>query len=157
MIESLNDRYSGFLTPEMLADMEKQLGGKLVGIRAQLEMHGKQIRVVTPLDDSPALKAGIQPGDVILQIDDQPAAGLELAEAVKRITGTQGTAVRLRISRGGQELDVAATPPRSRCQRSRASAAGATTTGISCLMPVVRWVTCRSRTLRQPRHKRCKR
>jgi carboxyl-terminal processing protease len=107
MIGALHDPYSDYLTPEMVAEMEKQIGGTLVGIGAQLEMHDRQIRVVTPLADSPALKAGIQPGDVILQIDGKPTAGIELTEAVKRIVGPQGTAVRLQIGReSGPEVVI---------------------------------------------------
>src|SRR5207245_1277148 len=69
MIGALRDPYSDYLTPEMVAEIEKQLGGKLVGIGVQLEMHDKRIRVVTALPDSPALESGIQPGDLILEID----------------------------------------------------------------------------------------
>jgi carboxyl-terminal processing protease len=107
MIAALNDPYSDYLTPDMVAEMEKQIRGTLVGIGAQLEKHDGQIRVVTPLEDSPALKAGLQPGDVILQIDGNPTAGIELTEAVKRIVGQQGTVVRLNIGReGGQEVEM---------------------------------------------------
>jgi carboxyl-terminal processing protease len=102
MIQSLRDPYSDYLTPEMLAQIEKQIGGSLVGIGAQLETHDKQIRVVTPLPGSPALQAGIQPGDLILEIDGQPA-GMELNEAVKRIVGADGSTVRLTIGRGANE------------------------------------------------------
>jgi carboxyl-terminal processing protease len=99
MVDALGDPYSGYLTADMLADIEKQIGGTLVGIGAQLEMNEGQIRVVTPLEDSPALKAGIRPGDVILQIDGTPTAGIALPDAVKRIVGPQGSTARLTIGR----------------------------------------------------------
>lgn len=99
MIGALHDPYSDYLTPESLADIEKQIAGSLTGIGAHLEMHEKHVRVVTPLAGSPALRAGIQPGDVIIEIDGQPTAGLELTEVVKRIVGPLGTSVRLRIGR----------------------------------------------------------
>ena len=110
MVNALDDPYSDYLTADMLADIEKQIGGTLVGIGAQLEMHDGQIRVVTPLEDSPALKAGIRPGDIILQIDGTPTAGIELPEAVKRIVGPQGSSVRLKLVRdGGQEVEINVT------------------------------------------------
>jgi len=110
MIGALHDPHSDYLTPEMVAEMEKQIGGTLVGIGAQLEMHDRQIRVVTPLEDSPALKAGIQPGDVILHIDGQPTAGIELTEAVKRIVGPHGTTVSFKIGRAnGREVEINVT------------------------------------------------
>jgi carboxyl-terminal processing protease len=107
MVDALDDPYSGYLTPEMVADVEQQIRGSLVGIGAQLEMHEGQIRVVTPLEDSPALKAGVQAGDIILQIDGTSTAGMELTEAVKRIVGPQGTSVRLKLGReNGQEVEL---------------------------------------------------
>ncbi|MBI3465857.1 MAG: PDZ domain-containing protein, partial [Planctomycetes bacterium] len=113
MISALGDPYSDYLTAEMLASMEKQLAGTLVGIGVQLEMHEQRIRVVTALEGSPALKAGVLPGDVILQIDGKPAA--DLADAVKRIPGPQGTVVRLTIGRAAGldlELDITRSPIR---------------------------------------------
>ena len=107
MVEALDDPHSGYLTPEMVAEMEKQISGAIVGIGAQLETHDGQIRVVTPLENSPALNAGVQPGDIILQIDGTPTTGIELTDAVKRIVGQQGTTVRLNIRRdGGQDLEL---------------------------------------------------
>jgi carboxyl-terminal processing protease len=113
MIGALGDPYSDYLTPEMLASMEKQLGGTLVGIGVQLELHEQRVRVVTALEGSPALQAGVLPGDVILQIDGKPAA--DLADAVKRIPGPQGTVVRLTIGREAGldvELDITRSPIR---------------------------------------------
>jgi carboxyl-terminal processing protease len=110
MVSALDDPYSDYLTAEMLADIERQIGGTLVGIGAQLEMHEGKIRVVTPLENSPALKAGVRPGDVILQIDGQTTAGIELPEAVKRIVGQQGSSVRLKLGRqGGEEIELNVT------------------------------------------------
>jgi carboxyl-terminal processing protease len=106
MVEALNDPYSDYLSPERMAEIQRHIGGALVGIGAQLDMAAGQIRIVTPLEDSPALKAGVQAGDVILQIDGQPAAGIELNEAVQRIVGREGTAIKLKLGRAGQEIEV---------------------------------------------------
>jgi carboxyl-terminal processing protease len=110
MLGALDDPYSDFLTPENLAEMERQISSSIVGIGVQLERNDQQIRIVTPLEDSPALKAGLQAGDVILQIDRQPATGIALPEVVKRIAGTDGTAVKLTIRReGNAELNFSVT------------------------------------------------
>ena len=99
MIGALQDPYSNYLTPEMLADMEKHVGGSLIGIGVQLEVVDRRVRIVTPLPDSPALHAGLEPGDVILQVDDASTEGLELREVIGRIAGPVGTSVRLLIGR----------------------------------------------------------
>ena len=99
MIGALKDPYSDYLTPESLAAMEKQISSAIVGIGVQLELVDKQIRVVTPLAGSPALKAGVRSGDAVLEIDGQSTTGLGLPDVVKRIAGPAGTSVRLKISR----------------------------------------------------------
>jgi len=107
MVEALHDPYSDYLSPERVAEMQRQVGGSLVGIGAQLDARDGKIRVVTPLENSPALKAGVQAGDVIVQIDGQPTAGLELSEAVKRIVGREGTTVSLKLGRAdGKEVEI---------------------------------------------------
>jgi hypothetical protein len=67
MLGALRDPHSDFLTAEMVASMERSLAGAIVGIGVHLEREQEQLRVVTALQDSPALAAGIQPGDVILE------------------------------------------------------------------------------------------
>jgi carboxyl-terminal processing protease len=107
MVESLDDPYSEYLPAAELANLERQIEGKLTGIGAKLDNRQGNIVVVTPLDGSPALEAGIQPGDTILQIDDRSTEGLSLADAVKRIVGETGTKVRLKVRRtSGDESDV---------------------------------------------------
>src|SRR6185436_15414893 len=103
MVGALKDPYADYLSPESLADMEKQIGGSLVGIGVQLEIQDQQIRVVTPLPGSPALAVGIRAGDVLLEIDGNSLAGLELREVVKRIAGPKDSSVRLRIRRESSE------------------------------------------------------
>lgn len=99
MIGALKDPYSDYLTPQSLSDLERQLGSSIVGIGVQLELLDKQVRVVTPLAGSPALRGGIQSGDAILEIDGQSTAGLGLTDVVKRIAGPAATNVRLKIGR----------------------------------------------------------
>jgi carboxyl-terminal processing protease len=107
MVKALNDPYTEYLPADKLADLERQIEGKLTGIGAQLDTRDGRITVVTPLEGSPALKAGVQPGDAILEIDDQTASDMKLDEAVKRIVGNTGTKVRLKVRRSsGAEADL---------------------------------------------------
>jgi carboxyl-terminal processing protease len=105
MLKALGDPHSDFLTADALAEIERQIAGSLVGIGVHLEQHEKQFRVVTPLPGSPGLQAGIQPGDVLVQIDGQAIDKLKLGDVVNRIRGTEGTVVRLKINRGDAEKD----------------------------------------------------
>jgi carboxyl-terminal processing protease len=107
MIESLGDPYTEYLPADKLADLQRQMEGKLTGIGAQLDFREGRIVVVTPLEGSPALKAGVQPGDAILEIDGQTTRELKLDEAVKRIVGDTGTKVRLKVRRAsGDEVNL---------------------------------------------------
>ena len=110
ILDALHDPYSSYLSAQQLAEMDSNLQGKVTGIGAQLELKDGNVTVVTPLPDSPALKAGLWPGDVIEAVDDQPTRGLELAAVVKRILGKAGEVVRLRVKRAdGRAEDLAVT------------------------------------------------
>ncbi|MEX2137808.1 MAG: S41 family peptidase [Pirellulales bacterium] len=107
MVKSLNDPYTEYLPADKLADLQRQMEGKLSGIGAQLDTRDGRIVVITPLEGSPALKAGVQPGDAILGIDDQTTREMKLDDAVKRIVGDTGTKVRLKVRRtSGEVVDL---------------------------------------------------
>jgi carboxyl-terminal processing protease len=107
MIESLDDPYTEYLPADKLADLQRQIEGKLTGIGALLDFREGRIVVVTPLDGSPAYKAGIRPGDVILEIENQSTRDMKLDAAVKRIVGEAGTNVRMKVRRSsGDEADL---------------------------------------------------
>ena len=110
MLDALHDPHSAYIDAQQMADMDRNLQGKVTGIGAQLELKDGQVTVVTPLPDSPALKAGLRPGDVIEEVDGQPTRGLELAEVVKRILGKAGEVVRLKVKHAdGRAEDLAVT------------------------------------------------
>jgi carboxyl-terminal processing protease len=108
MIAALNDPYSEYIAPEKFAGLQKQIEGKLTGIGVQLEMKDDRVTIIAPLEGSPAFKAGVGPGDAVLEIDGKPTAGIDLTEAVRRIAGPSGTVVRLKVRHAdGQEADLA--------------------------------------------------
>lgn len=96
MVNSLGDTgHSVFLDPDQVKQENASIQGKLQGIGAEVQEKNGNVVVVAPLDGSPAQKAGLRPGDIILKVDGQPVTGVE--DAVQRITGPAGTSVTLTI------------------------------------------------------------
>lgn len=104
MVSSL-DPHSAYLSPEELADLTADTTGLFGGLGIEVTMEDELIKVVAPIDDTPAQRAGIQSGDLIVRIDDTAVRGLKLSEAVKLMRGEPGTDITLTIMReGAQEL-----------------------------------------------------
>lgn len=104
LVESLDDPYTVFMTPEESKEFQASLDGKLEGIGAELTVEDKNLVVVSPLKGSPAERAGLQPGDIIYKINDEMAAEMSLFEAIMKIRGEKGSKVNLTIFRkGGSE------------------------------------------------------
>jgi carboxyl-terminal processing protease len=105
MVSALHDPYSMYLAPAELAEVETQLRGTVTGIGARLGTKDGRVSVEAPLPDSPAQRAGVAPGDVILEVDGASTAGLDLRAVAKRITGAPGTVVRLKLAhQDGREV-----------------------------------------------------
>ncbi|MBP9719204.1 MAG: S41 family peptidase [Candidatus Levybacteria bacterium] len=102
MVQSLGDPYTLYLPPTQNDDFKEGMAGQAFeGIGAELGMSDKQIIVVAPLDDNPAIKAGIRPGDAILKVNDQDTFGWTLQQTVDKIRGPRGTKVTLTILHKG--------------------------------------------------------
>ncbi len=97
MLQSLKDPYSTLITAEQMKEFSQQLEGKLVGIGAMLKKEGDEIEVTGLVPNSPAMRGGLKPRDVIVEINGQPAK--DLVEAVKSIRGQAGTEVTLKVRR----------------------------------------------------------
>lgn len=101
MVDSLGDPYTIFMEPTDSKTFIDDLSGEIQGIGAEISTKDKQIVIVSPLADSPAEKAGLEPLDQIVKIDDQFTDGLSVEEAVAKIRGKAGTVVKLTILRDG--------------------------------------------------------
>ncbi len=102
MLEALDDPYSAYLDAETYQLSLSDLEGKFEGIGAYVAVQDEQIIIIAPIADSPAAKAGIKAGDIILEVDDRSAAEMSLVEAVLYIRGPKGTSVRLLILHQGE-------------------------------------------------------
>lgn len=105
-LNKLGDPYTRFLDPEAYQSLKNQTSGELsgVGLRLEINEENQSLTVVEPLENSPASKAGIQPGDEIIAINGQPTSLLSLEQASKLIRGESGTEVNLQLSRTGKGL-----------------------------------------------------
>lgn len=102
MLRTLNDPYTSFWTPDEYKKQMEDTKGDFVGIGAVLDMtKDKKVVIVEPIDNSPALRKGILPGDIIVRVNGKPILGLDLTEVVKRIRGERGTPVTLSLLRKG--------------------------------------------------------
>ena len=98
MVDALGDTgHSAFLSPEMARQMRQSAEGSYVGIGVEIQRRGKSVVVISPLDDSPAQRARLRSGDVILKIDDFEVANLPLRQIVKRLAGPVGSPIRLTL------------------------------------------------------------
>ncbi|HLL60619.1 MAG TPA: S41 family peptidase [Candidatus Nitrosocosmicus sp.] len=109
MVASVDDPYTFFLTPDENKQSKADLGGKFEGIGAQLGLKNNAIIIVAPIKNSPAEKAGVRPGDIILKVDGDDSQGWTLNEAVNRIRGDKGTKVKLTLLRDKKEVNVEIT------------------------------------------------
>lgn len=109
MVASLDDPYTFFLTPEENKQSKDDLEGKFEGIGAQLGLKNNQIVVIAPLKDSPAERAGVKAGDLIIKVNDQSTEKWTLTEAVSKIRGPQGTKVKLTLERDGKQFVITIT------------------------------------------------
>ncbi len=103
MLATLNDVYTTFWTPKEYKENMQETSGNFVGIGASLDLtKDKKVLIVKPLENSPAIRAGILPGDIIVGVDSKSIAGIDLTKVISKIRGEAGTIVHLTIERKGQ-------------------------------------------------------
>lgn len=103
MVEAIGDPYTEFFNPEEAKKLEDDIAGSFEGIGLQLGVKNNQITAISPIKGTPAEKAGLRPGDMILAVDKTPTADLSIDEVVNMIRGPKDTKVTLTISREGEE------------------------------------------------------
>ncbi|WP_290491614.1 S41 family peptidase, partial [Hyphomonas sp. UBA4508] len=109
MLTSL-DPHSSYLDPDDFRSMQVQTSGEYGGLGIEVTMEDGFVKVISPMDDTPASRAGIQPGDLITSINGKPIIGQTLNEAVKEMRGEKGTDIDVTILREGEDpFDVTLT------------------------------------------------
>jgi carboxyl-terminal processing protease len=102
MLNSL-DPHSSYMNAKSFSDMQVQVRGEFGGLGIEVTMESGIVKVVSPIDDTPAAHAGIKPGDLIVQIDGEPVQGMSLNDAVERMRGPIGSEIKLTIKRQGRD------------------------------------------------------
>ena len=107
------DPHSSFLDPEGFEDMSEATHGSFGGLGIEVTKDVSGVRVISPIDDTPAARAGIRAGDIITKLDGEATADLTLEEAVKRMRGEPKTKIRLEIARKGEMKPLSFTIERA--------------------------------------------
>ena len=102
LLQSL-DPYSGYMSPEIYNEMQTETSGEFGGLGIEVTMESGVVKVISPIDDTPASKAGIKAGDYIVKINNIQVQGKSLSEAVELMRGPVGSAIDLTIRRRGEK------------------------------------------------------
>jgi carboxyl-terminal processing protease len=100
VLQSL-DPYSAYMNPEIFAESQTETSGEFGGLGIEVSMEAGVVKVITPIDDTPAFKAGVKSGDYIVKINDEQVQGKTLMEAVNLMRGPVGTSIKITIRRKG--------------------------------------------------------
>jgi len=107
------DPHSAYLDVEGFKDLQVGTQGEFGGLGIEVGMEDGFVKVVSPIEDTPAFKAGVKPGDLIIKLDDTPVKGMTLNDAVKRMRGKPGTSIKLTIARKGVAQPIVLTLTRA--------------------------------------------
>ena len=100
------DPHSTYLNPKHFRDMQVQTRGEFGGLGIEVTMEDGLVKVVAPIDETPAAKAGIMANDIITHLDEEAVQGLTLNQAVEKMRGPVNTKIKLRVMRKGAEKPV---------------------------------------------------
>src|SRR5256714_6338377 len=110
------DPHSSYMDSKSFREMQVQTRGEFGGLGIEVTMEDGLIKVVAPIDETPAAKAGIMANDIITHLDDEPLQGLTLNQAVEKMRGPENSKIKLKIMRKGQEKPLEVTITRARIQ-----------------------------------------
>ena len=102
MLQAL-DPHSGYMNTDQYIEMQEETEGEFGGLGIEVTMENGFIKIITPIDDTPAAKAGVMPGDYITHINGESIQGQSLQESVEKLRGLVGTSVKISIARAGEE------------------------------------------------------
>jgi len=100
------DPHSSYMDPKSLKDLREETSGEFGGLGMEVTMEDGLIKVVAPIDETPAAKAGILANDLIIKVDDQQVQGITLNQAVEKLRGPVNSKVKLTIMRKGQDKPI---------------------------------------------------
>ena len=103
------DPHSSYMDPKSFRDMQVQTRGEFGGLGIEVTMEDGLVKVVAPIDDTPAAKAGVMANDIITHLDDEAVQGLTLNQAVEKMRGPVNTKIKLRIMRKGADKPIEVT------------------------------------------------
>jgi carboxyl-terminal processing protease len=107
------DPHSAYLDAEAFKELQVGTQGQFGGLGIEVGMEDGFVKVISPIEDTPAFRAGIKPGDLIVKLDDTPVKGMSLNDAVKRMRGKPNTQITLTISRKGEVQPIVVTLTRA--------------------------------------------
>ncbi|MFP5409955.1 MAG: S41 family peptidase [Gammaproteobacteria bacterium] len=107
------DPHSSYLDADAFKDLQVGTQGEFGGLGIEVGMEDGFVKVVSPIEDTPAYKAGVKAGDLIVKLDETPVKGMSLNDAVKRMRGKPGTPIKLTISRKGVDKPLVLTLTRA--------------------------------------------
>ena len=107
------DPHSAYLDADAFKDLQVGTQGEFGGLGIEVGMEDGFVKVVSPIEDTPAFKAGVKPGDLIVKLDDTPVKGMALNDAVKRMRGKPGSTIKLTIARKGVDKPIVLTLTRA--------------------------------------------
>ena len=102
MLQAL-DPHSGYMNTDQYIEMQEETEGEFGGLGIEVSMENGFIKIITPIDDTPAAKAGVMPGDYITHINGESIQGQSLQESVEKLRGLVGTSVKISIARAGED------------------------------------------------------
>jgi carboxyl-terminal processing protease len=101
MVDAAGDPYTVFMEPQISREFEEQVSGAFSGVGMEIGKRDEVLTVITPIKDSPAMRAGVKAGDIVSKVDGQDTSGWTVEEAVSHIRGKKGTVVQITILREG--------------------------------------------------------
>ena len=103
------DPHSAYLEPSAFSDLQENTSGTFGGLGIEVGLENGFVKVIAPIDDTPAQKGGIQAGDLIIKLDETPVKGMSLDQAVETMRGNAGTPIKLTIVRAGEREPIVIT------------------------------------------------